>query len=107
MKAVIGDIHGCLDELKELYKALKSLGITDIWCTGDNVDRCPDSAGVIRFCIENNIQSVRGNHDDSICNHYRKYKLTGQLPFSQDKVATLKNIQLVSMKRTLPYFLFR
>jgi predicted phosphodiesterase len=87
--AVIGDIHGVLEEFKQLHENLKSLGLNNIHCVGDLVDRGPDSAGVIRYCIENNIQSVMGNHDDSICNHYKRWKLSGQLPYNQDKKNTL------------------
>lgn len=90
---VIGDIHGAIDELKELHLSLKSLGLTNIWCVGDIVDRGPDSTGCIRYCIENNIKSVLGNHDESICNHYRNFRLTGKLPYNQDKLLTLSQFQ--------------
>lgn len=86
---VIGDIHGTIDELKELHLALKSFGLTNIWCVGDIVDRGPDSAGCIRYCIENGISSVMGNHDDSICNHYRNFRISGRPPSNKDKLDTL------------------
>ncbi len=90
---VMGDVHGCLVELKELHLALKSLGLTNIWCTGDIVDRGPDSTGCIRYFIENDIKSVLGNHDESICNHYRNFRLTGKLPYNRDKLQTLAQFQ--------------
>lgn len=32
---VIGDIHGCFEELIELYNALSHLELDEIWCLGD------------------------------------------------------------------------
>lgn len=63
---VIGDIHGeskkLLLLLKEIYKRYgKDI---NVYCTGDLVDRGPDSKGVLDICIQYNIQSILGNHDD-------------------------------------------
>lgn len=91
--AVIGDVHGCIDELKQLHSALVSLGITEVWCVGDLVDRGPDSAGVVRFCIEKGIKSVKGNHDDSICNHFRNFLTSGKRPFNADKQNTIQQFE--------------
>lgn len=33
--AVIGDIHGCIDELNLLYKAICHHSIDEIWHVGD------------------------------------------------------------------------
>lgn len=90
--AIIGDIHGCITEFKELHQILKSLGLINVWCVGDLVDRGPDSAAVIRYCIENSINSVKGNHDESICNIYKYYRLTGKLPHNEDKRNTLSQL---------------
>ncbi len=62
--AVFGDIHGNSDLLKKLLMNIKSeFGDIDIWSCGDLIDRGPDSKGVLDLCIENNIKTVRGNHD--------------------------------------------
>jgi len=64
MKAfVIGDVHGCLDELKELIKDIDRTK-TRIILTGDLIDRGRDSKGVINFVRDNNIECVQGNHED-------------------------------------------
>ncbi|MCX6159244.1 MAG: metallophosphoesterase [Ignavibacteriae bacterium] len=61
--AVIGDIHGCFDELQDLYE--KIFAFTDeVYSVGDLIDRGPDSRQVIQFCIDNNIKPVKGNHED-------------------------------------------
>lgn len=64
---VCGDIHG---ELELLQKALKEVGFkegTDILvCTGDLIDRGPDSYGVLLLFLANtsgSYFSVRGNHE--------------------------------------------
>lgn len=62
---VIGDVHGCFKELKELYT--KILAYTDnVYSVGDLIDRGPDSKKVIQFCIDNNIKPVKGNHEDML-----------------------------------------
>lgn len=74
MKLVaIGDIHGCLDELVELYgKIIEEIGNEEakIIFLGDYVDRGPNVKGVLDFCMSlrdtGNIQHIflKGNHED-------------------------------------------
>ncbi len=62
---VIGDPHGCLDELKLLLEKVKWNPSTDnLVILGDLVDRGPDSPGVVKFCRENNIVCCLGNHEE-------------------------------------------
>ena len=58
---VIGDIHGCLAELKALIA--KAGPVDQIISCGDLIDRGPDSLGVIEFCKANQIQVCLGNHE--------------------------------------------
>lgn len=61
---MIGDVHGCLDELDELTRAV-GLSASDTLCfVGDLVAKGPDSAGVIDFAREHRALAVRGNHDE-------------------------------------------
>lgn len=59
---VIGDIHGCLDELKELIQGIDRAK-TRIILVGDLIDRGPESEGTIDFVRSNNIECVKGNHE--------------------------------------------
>ncbi len=61
---IIGDIHGCFDELQDLL-ALAGLGEGDaILATGDIVDRGPGTPEVLRFfAAYPNAHSVAGNHE--------------------------------------------
>jgi len=63
---VIGDIQGCLSELKQLLKKIKFSADKDlVWFTGDLVNRGPKSLETLRYVksMGNNAVSVLGNHD--------------------------------------------
>lgn len=73
---IIGDVHGCLPELRRLLEklgyhvtrdnAVPPTGRTAVF-VGDLVDRGPDSAGVLRLVMHmqaaGHALSVQGNHD--------------------------------------------
>jgi serine/threonine protein phosphatase 1 len=64
MIAVISDIHGCLNTLKELVDKINDkYPLIDIYCVGDLVDRGNFSYEVIEFVISRNIRFTPGNHD--------------------------------------------
>ena len=57
---VIGDVHGCFDELKISYNPSKD----SIIFTGDLVNRGNQSLEVLEFCMKKkSIDTVLGNHD--------------------------------------------
>ncbi len=73
----IGDVHGCLDQLKSLHTiikddlALRPVPAYRIIYLGDYVDRGPDSNGCIQFLIDTmaadpNIICLKGNHEDKL-----------------------------------------
>ena len=96
--ALIGDIHGCIRELEELYRKLTHLSIDEVFHVGDLVDRGPDSGAVIDFCIRNKINGVMGNHEDSILNLWARYKKDGFLPKSPDKSRTISQLNAERVK---------
>jgi predicted phosphodiesterase len=66
---VVGDVHGCFDELQQLHK--KAVETNDhipfdyVILVGDMCDKGPFSAQVVRFVrTTEHWLSVRGNHDD-------------------------------------------
>jgi hypothetical protein len=86
---IIGDIHGCLDELIELatahlgYSVHQNPGVSGrrsyaishpsgrrLLSVGDMCDRGPDSPGVLAFFIDaleaGSALCIRGNHDDKL-----------------------------------------
>lgn len=102
--AIIGDIHGCIDELEELYRKLEHCSLDKIYHAGDLVDRGPDSGAVIDFCIQRNMDGVLGNHEESILNHWRRNKESGFRPNNPDKAKTLTqlNDERVKYMQQLP-----
>ncbi len=61
---VIGDIHGCYDELQELLDKAGLAEDDSIVSVGDCVDRGPDTPAVLRFFQENpKALLIMGNHE--------------------------------------------
>lgn len=72
---VVGDIHGCLLELKSLLLKANYDSKTDrLVLVGDLIDRGPFPSEVLSFVRENNIETVVGNHDEKAI-RYRKYEI--------------------------------
>jgi len=65
---IIGDVHGMLDELKELLnKADYTASRGDrVIFVGDLVNKGPESAGVVQYAMDINATTVRGNHEDKV-----------------------------------------
>jgi serine/threonine protein phosphatase 1 len=69
---VVGDIHGCLDELATLIEALPMELNDRLVFLGDYIDRGPDSKGVVSYLLElrqagkQQIVFLKGNHEDML-----------------------------------------
>ena len=67
---VVGDIHGCSEELASLLEALPLEPLDQLIFLGDYVDRGPDSKGVVSYLIdwqrkgEQEVVFLKGNHED-------------------------------------------
>ena len=57
---VVGDVHGCVDELRRLVAEVSPERIV---CVGDLFTKGPDPVGVYRFLRERGITATLGNHD--------------------------------------------
>jgi calcineurin-like phosphoesterase family protein len=60
---VIGDVHGCLDELLALLARCQRSEDDRVVLVGDLVAKGPDSAGVVAWAREGGADAVLGNHD--------------------------------------------
>ena len=65
---IIGDVHGCLDELKELINKLEFVSTDHLFFIGDLIDKGPDSVGVVKYVYElSKLYStvlILGNHEE-------------------------------------------
>lgn len=73
---VIGDVHGCVDELQHLlFKDLRVDKTDRVVFVGDLIDRGPDPAGVVSlvFELENSV-CIMGNHEEKAI-RWRRHEL--------------------------------
>jgi hypothetical protein len=63
---IVGDVHGCLDELLALVERCGEPGDTRYVMVGDLVAKGPDSRGVIAWARASKIEAVLGNHDAAV-----------------------------------------
>ncbi|KAH0544631.1 hypothetical protein FGG08_001281 [Glutinoglossum americanum] len=69
---VVGDVHGCKDELLKLLNKISFDPASDhLVLTGDLVKKGPDSIGVINFVRGLGASCVRGNHEDRVLLAYQ------------------------------------
>ena len=72
---VIGDIHGCLDQLKALMAKLSLRKTDELLFIGDYIDRGPDSKGVVEYVLElrkqrpGKVTCLMGNHEWMLINY--------------------------------------
>lgn len=81
---VVGDIHGCYEELLELFGRL-ALGPRDrVVCVGDLIVKGEKNREVLElFMSDARLSSVLGNHDRAVLRHWRGEPVT--LKPSQEK----------------------
>lgn len=71
---VVGDVHGCLEELDELVRAVGlRVGRDRLVLVGDLLDRGPDPVGVVRRARELGAEAVLGNHEEKHL-RYRRHE---------------------------------
>jgi Calcineurin-like phosphoesterase len=63
---IVGDVHGCLDELLALVERCGVPGDTRYVLVGDLVAKGPDSRGVVAWARASNADAVLGNHDAAV-----------------------------------------
>lgn len=100
---VIGDVHGCYDELVELLD--KCNGRDPNVCVvfvGDLMNKGPKSAQVVQLVREMGAYCVRGNHDEVALREWQRYCEGGKL---SDQFQWLKSLSEDDLKwvSELPY----
>jgi len=59
----IGDVHGCVEELAELFEKFSPNADDKIYQVGDLINKGPDSPATLKFILKHNIKCVMGNHE--------------------------------------------
>lgn len=72
--AIIGDVHGCSEELEELLAIVQPL-CTRIVFLGDFMDRGPDPVGVVQLVRAGGYDAIASNHDEKHV-RYRGHEVT-------------------------------
>ena len=108
---IVGDVHGCLDELDALLRQCTHDPLRDrVVLVGDLVNKGPKSAAVVRAARSRGFQAVRGNHDDRALFEWERReraRRNGGVPDADDKYAYTDafNDEDVAFLRSLPYTL--
>lgn len=72
---LVGDVHGCFDQLMELLDTVHYDNTTDkVLLLGDFLSRGPDSLGVMKWAREANATGVLGNHELNILSKYQSFR---------------------------------
>ncbi|KAI1295400.1 Bis(5'-nucleosyl)-tetraphosphatase, symmetrical [Halotydeus destructor] len=105
---VIGDVHGCFDEMSALLKTINQgkyakSKVLKIF-VGDLVNKGPKSPQVVRFMMQNkDCLSVRGNHDERVIRDYSRWKKSE--PNNDKRTVWVKDLNedKVEYLKALPY----
>lgn len=79
---IIGDIHGCIDELKLLIQKLELQQDDHLYFIGDLIDRGPDSAGVVKYVRALSqkyaVVLILGNHEEKFLRYldHKKFNVS-------------------------------
>lgn len=102
---IVGDVHGCLDELKLLLvKCQFQKKVDKLVFVGDLVNKGPYSAEVVKFVRDIGASCVRGNHDDAALSQIMKKIKEGGEDF-QPHYQYLKDLNRSLINLLLEYVL--
>lgn len=76
---IIGDVHGCFEELQLLLQGLNfDKEIDKVIFVGDLVGKGPLTQQVVQYAIDIGAISVRGNHEDVLIRYYQSQILKNE-----------------------------
>ncbi len=85
---VVGDLHGCFDELTALVESVRLAESDRVICVGDLVTKGEKSREVLElFMRDARFSSVLGNHDRALLEYWRGARKKKSLKPSQRKCA--------------------
>lgn len=72
---IVGDIHGCIEELNELIFKINLQPSDSLYFIGDLIDRGPDSIAVVKKCyslsLEYSVKLILGNHEEKFLRYLK------------------------------------
>ncbi len=72
---IIGDIHGCIEELNVLIDKINLQPSDTLYFIGDLIDRGPDSVAVVKKCyslsLEYKVKLILGNHEEKFLRYLK------------------------------------
>jgi len=105
---IVGDVHGCPDELEQLLKVVGFGKGDQLVHTGDLVSKGPDSHGSVALARHYNALGVRGNHDQRVLDWRAAQQANQPLPELKPKhktvVSQLNNSDWAYLA-SLPFYL--
>ena len=104
---VIGDIHGCADELDDLLKLISLQTDDRVVAVGDLIVKGPKNREVLdRFIEDSRFSSVIGNHDRIVRQHFRGEPVRLNQPQREAAKELLRDEErYADFLRTLPYLI--
>ncbi|KAL9187522.1 hypothetical protein ACHAXT_001625 [Thalassiosira profunda] len=105
---VIGDVHGCIDELKALLKKCDYSPGDLVVSLGDLVCKGPDSLSVVQMAREIGALGVRGNHDFEVVRWHQAIKSGADPPVIGSEhyyVASALDTADLKWMYSLPWFI--
>jgi len=102
---VIGDIHGCYDELEDLLALVKLRPDDSVIAVGDLIVKGPKNAAVLdRFIVDDRFSAVIGNHDRALRQYWRgePRRLTKELKASASQLESQRE-RYSDYLRSLPF----
>lgn len=69
-KIIVGDVHGCIDELQELLKVTSfKKNHDELFFLGDLINKGPNSLGVCKLANALGAKCIKGNHEVRFLNY--------------------------------------
>ncbi len=102
---LVGDVHGCHDELVDLLEKVAFSREDKLVMVGDLVVRGPNPTGVLDLLMQIGALSVRGNHEDRLLHWRRTHGRhgLGNLPYATARSLRKQHWEwLASLPLTLP-----
>jgi len=86
---VIGDVHGCIDELEKLFKKVSLKSNDQVLFLGDLINKGPNPKAVLGLAREIHALSITGNHEYRLLRHFHNPGDVLLKPYEQETLNAL------------------